>query len=199
MSEHNKGQGRTPPAADVPVDENKLIAERRAKLAALRLQGGAFPNDFRRTHYAGELQQAHADASAEALEQQAIPVTVAGRMLAKRVMGKASFATIADPSGRIQLFLQLAALPEGVYESFKGWDVGDTLGAEGTLFRTRTGELSVKVTQLRLLTKSLRPLPDKWHGLADVDTRYRQRYVDLIVNEESRAVFRARTSLIRRL
>jgi len=178
------------------LDENHLIAERRAKLAALRAQGNAFPNDFRRTHNAGELQAAHAGQAAEELEQGAIPVKVAGRMLAKRVMGKASFATLADPTGRIQLFLQAAALGE-IYEAFKGWDVGDTLGAEGTLFRTRTGELSVKVSRLRLLVKSLRPLPDKWHGLADVDTRYRQRYVDLIVNEESRRVFLARTQIIR--
>jgi lysyl-tRNA synthetase class 2 len=119
-------------------------------------------------------------------------------MMAKRVMGKASFATITDPTGRIQLFLQSASLPD-VYEAFKGWDVGDVLGASGTLFRTRTGELSVKVTSLRLLVKSLRPLPDKWHGLADVDTRYRQRYVDLIVNDDSRKVFEARTRIVRAL
>ncbi|MDQ2639314.1 MAG: lysine--tRNA ligase [Pseudomonadota bacterium] len=197
MSEQKNPPGG--PQQEPPQDENKLIAERRAKLAALRGQGIAFPNDFRRTHHAGDLHQAHAGDTTEQLEQQAIPVAVAGRMMAKRIMGKASFATIADPSGRIQLFLQMASLPEGVYEAFKGWDVGDTIGAEGVLFRTRTGELSVKATQLRLLTKSLRPLPDKWHGLADVDMRYRQRYVDLIVNEESRAVFQARTRLIRRL
>ncbi len=184
---------------EVPQDENKLIAERRAKLAALREKGIAFPNDFRRTHYAGDLQAAHAVATAEELEARAIPVVVAGRMMAKRIMGKASFATISDPTGRIQLFLQMASLPEGVYDSFKGWDVGDTIGASGTLFRTRTGELSVKVTALRLLVKSLRPMPDKWHGLADVDTRYRQRYVDLIVNDSARAVFRARTQVVRAL
>jgi lysyl-tRNA synthetase, class II len=186
---------------EIPQDENKLIAERRAKLAAIREQASlaktsAFPNDFRRGELAGDLHAAHGASSAEQLEQSGICVTIAGRMLAKRVMGKASFATIADPSGRIQLFLQLTALPE-IYDQFKGWDVGDTVGASGTLFRTRTGELSVKVTSLRLLTKSLRPLPDKWHGLADTDTRYRQRYVDLIVNEESRAVFVARTKIVR--
>jgi lysyl-tRNA synthetase class 2 len=153
MAEQKQRPGDVPQAAEIPQDENKLIAERRAKLAALRGQGNAFPNDFRRTHLAGELHAAHAEATAGELEQQAIPVTVAGRMMAKRVMGKASFVTIADSSGRIQLFLQLASLPEGVYEAFKGWDVGDTIGAEGTLFRTRTGELSVKATQLRLLTK----------------------------------------------
>ncbi|HTQ35980.1 MAG TPA: lysine--tRNA ligase [Steroidobacteraceae bacterium] len=179
-------------------DENKLIAERRAKLAALRGRGAAFPNDFRRDAYAGDLQQTYAESTAERLEAQGIAVTVAGRMLAKRVMGKASFATIADPTGRIQLFLQAATLGDD-YDAFKGWDVGDTVGATGMLFRTRTGELSVKVTALRLLVKSLRPLPDKWHGLADVDTRYRRRYVDLIVNEESRRVFEARTRIVRRL
>jgi lysyl-tRNA synthetase, class II len=179
-------------------DENHLIAERRAKLAQLRAQGVAFPNDFRRVHQAGELHAAHDHESAEQLEALSMAVTVAGRMMAKRIMGKASFATIADPSGSIQLFLQSAALPDS-YEQFKGWDVGDTLGATGQLFRTRTGELSVRVTQLRLLVKSLRPLPDKWHGLADTDTRYRQRYVDLIMNPDSRAVFAARTRIVRQL
>jgi len=199
----NKGQGGGGPVEEPPQDENKLIAERRAKLAALREQASAtgtsaFPNDFRRDAHAGELQSRHAAATAEELEAQAIPVAVAGRMLAKRVMGKASFATIADPTGRIQLFLQAASLPDA-YDAFKGWDVGDTIAAVGTLFRTRTGELSVKASSLRLLVKSLRPLPDKWHGLADVDTRYRQRYVDLIVNEDSRKVFEARTRIIRAL
>jgi lysyl-tRNA synthetase, class II len=180
------------------VDENHLIAERRAKLALLRQLGVAFPNDFRRVHLAGELRAAHDHENAEQLEALALVVTVAGRMMAKRIMGKASFATIADPSGSIQLFLQSAALAE-VYEQFKSWDVGDTVGATGQLFRTRTGELSVRVTHLRLLVKSLRPLPDKWHGLADTDTRYRQRYVDLIVSAESRAVFVTRTRIVRQL
>jgi lysyl-tRNA synthetase, class II len=179
-------------------DENHLIAERRAKLTALREAGNAFPNDFRRMHYAGVLQTEHEKSEAGQLEAAGIAVTVAGRMMAKRVMGKASFVTISDPTGKIQLFLQGVSLPD-VYDAFKGWDVGDTLGASGMLFRTRTGELSVKVTSLRLLVKSLRPLPDKWHGLADVDTRYRQRYVDLIVNDDSRAVFVARTRLVRQL
>ncbi|MEO6081103.1 MAG: lysine--tRNA ligase [Steroidobacteraceae bacterium] len=198
MTDQTRGPNENAPAAEVAPDENKLIAERRAKLAALRACGVAYPNDFRRSHFAGDLQGAHAQSSAEQLEQAGIAVTVAGRMLAKRVMGKASFATIADPTGRIQLFLQVSAVP-AIYDEFKGWDVGDTIGASGTLFRTRTGELSVKVTALRMLAKSLRPLPDKWHGLADTDTRYRQRYVDLIVNEESRAVFVARTQIVRAL
>ncbi|MET0282368.1 MAG: lysine--tRNA ligase [Steroidobacteraceae bacterium] len=198
MVEQTRGPNETLPPGAEPPDENKLIAERRAKLAALRQLGNAFPNDFRRTHYAGELQSTQAAATVAELEAAAIHVKVAGRMMAKRVMGKASFATISDPTGRIQLFLQATAL-SGVYDAFKGWDVGDTIGAEGTLFRTRTGELSVKVSALRLLVKSLRPLPDKWHGLADVDTRYRQRYVDLIVNEDSRKVFAARTRMVREL
>jgi lysyl-tRNA synthetase class 2 len=203
MAEQTRGPNETLPPDVVPQDENKLIAERRAKLAALREQASAgntsaFPNDFRRTNYAGDLQATYASTTAEELESLGVRVAVAGRMMAKRVMGKASFATISDPTARIQLFLQAASLP-GTYDAFKGWDVGDTVGAEGTLFRTRTGELSVKVTGLRLLVKSLRPLPDKWHGLADVDTRYRQRYVDLIVNDEARKVFGARTRIIREL
>ncbi|AOH37074.1 lysine--tRNA ligase [Luteimonas sp. JM171] len=179
-------------------DENRLIAERRAKLSDLRGQGGAFPNDFRRADLAGRLQAEFADADAwdgEALEADGRQVSVAGRMMAKRVMGKAAFAQIQDSSGRIQLFLQRDALGDA-YQAFKGWDVGDIIGAEGTLMRTRTGELSVKVSSLRLLSKSLRPLPDKWHGLADVEQRYRQRYVDLIVSPESREVFLKRSRII---
>ena len=180
-------------------DENKLIAERRAKLTALRGQGIAFPNDFRRVDYAGDLQAAYADAdrwTAEALEAKGQRVAVAGRMLLKRVMGKASFVQIQDESGRLQLFLQSNALGE-IYDAFKGWDVGDILAAEGLLTRTRTGELSVKADTLRLLTKALRPLPDKWHGLSDVEQRYRQRYVDLIVSPDAREVFVKRSKIIR--
>ena len=181
-----------------PADENALIAERRAKLATLRGQGVAYPNDFRRHDYAQDLQDEYADAgrwTGEALEASGRRVVLAGRMLAKRLMGKAAFAQIQDVSGRIQLFLQSEALGPA-YEAFKGWDVGDIVGAEGTLMRTRTGELSVKVERLRLLTKSLRPLPDKWHGLADVEQRYRQRYVDLVVTPESREVFVKRSRII---
>jgi len=188
----------TPAGGDTAPDENKLIAERRAKLAALREQGIAFPNDFRRDDLAATLQDGHGDRDAAWFEANPVRVTVAGRMMAKRVMGKASFATIADRSGRIQLFLQSATLADA-YDAFKGWDVGDVLGASGTLFRTRTGELSVKADALRLLVKSLRPLPDKWHGLSDTDTRYRQRYVDLIVNDDSRQVFRTRTRMVKYL
>ena len=180
-------------------DDNALIAERRGKLAALRQQGIAFPNDFRRAHYAGDLQAEFADKerwTTEALDGLARPVKLAGRMLAKRIMGKASFVTVQDESGRIQLFLQAAALGDA-YEAFKHWDIGDIVAAEGMLTRTKTGELSVKATALRLLTKSLRPLPDKWHGLADVEQRYRQRYVDLIVSPEAREVFVKRSRIVR--
>jgi lysyl-tRNA synthetase, class II len=180
-------------------EENKLIAERRAKLARLRERGQAFPNDYRRTALAGELHAAYGERSGEWLEANPTQVSVGGRMMLKRVMGKASFAKLADRTGQIQLFLQAEALGPAVYEEFKGWDVGDIIGATGTLFRTKTNELSVRVTALRLLVKSLRPLPDKWHGLADTETRYRQRYVDLIVNEESRAMLRTRARIIRYL
>lgn len=181
-----------------PSDENSLIAERRAKLTALRGQGIAFPNDFRRSDHAGDLQAEYADAarwSAEALEGEGRRVALAGRLLAKRVMGKAAFAQIQDVSGRIQLFLQSNALG-AAYDAFKGWDVGDIVAVEGGLTRTRTGELSVKAGALRLLVKSLRPLPDKWHGLADVEQRYRQRYVDLIVTPDAREVFVRRSRII---
>jgi len=179
-------------------DENHLIAERRAKLAKLRERGIAFPNDFRRNALAGDLLTAYGGKSAEALEAAAIRVSVAGRMRAKRVMGKASFLKVEDSSGAIQVFLQQSALGE-TYDEFKGWDVGDVIGAEGVLFRTKTNELSVRAEKIRLLTKSLRPLPDKWHGIADTEMRYRRRYVDLIMNEESRRVFETRTAIVRYL
>ena len=180
-------------------DENKLIAERRTKLEALRAQGTAYPNDFRRDALAGQLQEAFAARDEQWLESNPTRVTVGGRMLLKRVMGKVSFANIADRTGQIQLFLHKDTIGAELYEAFKGWDVGDIVGATGKLFRTKTGELSVRVEQLRLVVKSLRPLPDKWHGLADVETRYRQRYVDLIVNEASRNVFRTRARIVRYL
>ena len=188
-----------PTSAQPSTDENSLIAERRGKLTALRGQGVAYPNDFRRHDYAGDLQAQYGDAelwSAEALEGTQHEVRMAGRLMAKRVMGKASFVQIQDESGRIQLFLQSNTLGE-TYDAFKGWDIGDIVGVEGSLTRTRTGELSVKADVLRLLTKSLRPLPDKWHGLSDVEQRYRQRYVDLIVTPEARDVFIKRSRIIR--
>ncbi len=195
MSEKKHGAGAP---TDGGADENKLIAERRAKLAQLRADGGAYPNDFRRDALAGQLHSAYGERSDEWLAAHPTRVRVGGRLMFKRLMGKASFAKIADRTGQIQLFLQADSLG-AAYEAFKAWDVGDILGASGTLFRTKTGELSVRVEEVRLLVKSLRPLPDKWHGLADTETRYRQRYVDLIVSEPSRQVFRTRTRIIRYL
>ena len=177
-------------------DENKLIAERRGKLAALREQGNAFPNDFRRNAIAEELHQTFHAHDNDALVEEKIEVSVSGRMMAKRVMGKASFVKLQDRSGQIQLRLERDRLPEGVYQSFKKWDVGDIVGARGVLFRTNTGELTVLADEVRLLTKSLRPLPEKWAGLSDQETRYRQRYVDLIINEKSRETFRKRSQII---
>ena len=177
-------------------DENHLIAERRAKLARLRERGGAFPNDFRRDALAGDLHTAYGSKDPVELEAAGIAVRVAGRLRAKRVMGKASFAKIEDSSGDLQLFLQRDSLGD-TYEDFKTWDLGDLVAGHGTLFRTKTGELTVKLDGARLLTKSLRPLPDKWHGISDTELRYRQRYVDLIMNEDSRRVFRARSRIIK--
>ncbi|MCK9532005.1 MAG: lysine--tRNA ligase [Gammaproteobacteria bacterium] len=177
------------------LDENKLIAERRSKLAALREKGVAFPNDFRRNVVAGEIHAKYHDRDAEALAATPVRVSIAGRMMSRRVMGKAAFAHIKDMSGQIQLFVQREMLGE-TYEDFKRWDIGDIIGAEGELFRTKTGELSVKVDSLRLLTKSLRPLPEKWHGLSDQETKYRQRYLDLIINDVTRETFRVRSSVV---
>ncbi|AOK29303.1 MULTISPECIES: lysine--tRNA ligase [Burkholderia] len=186
----------TQPQAAVAADENLIIAERRDKLRALREQGVAYPNDFRPTHHAADLQAEHADADKEALEAKSLEVAIAGRMMLKRVMGKASFATVQDGSGQIQFFVTPADVGADTYEAFKKWDLGDIVAARGVLFRTNKGELSVKCTALRLLSKALRPLPDKFHGLADQEMRYRQRYVDLIVTPQTRATFRARTKAI---
>jgi lysyl-tRNA synthetase class 2 len=181
-----------------PTDENALIAERRAKLARLRDGGIAYPNDFRRDALAADLHATWGERNDEWLGANPVRVRVAGRMMFKRVMGKASFAKLQDSSGQIQVYLQSEALGSA-YEEFKGWDVGDIVAVAGVLMRTRAGELSVRAESARLLVKALRPLPDKWHGLADTETRYRQRYVDLIVNEPSRGVFRTRTRVIRYL
>ncbi|MFO7285613.1 MAG: lysine--tRNA ligase [Gammaproteobacteria bacterium] len=178
------------------ADENRLIAERRAKLARLRERGNAFPNQWRRTALAGQIVAAYGEHSAETLERENVTVSVAGRMLAKRVMGRASFAKIQDRSGQIQLFIQRDVLGEALYDEFKKWDLGDILGARGKVMKTKTGEVSVAVEELELLVKSLRPLPEKWHGLTDPEIRHRQRYVDLIVNEHSREVFMKRTRIV---
>lgn len=183
------------PAA-TPESENRLIAERRAKLAALRAQGQAYPNDFRPDSNAAELHYAYDENSKEELDAHAKHVRLAGRIMLKRIMGKASFATLQDGSGRIQLYLDRSVLGEETYAAFKSWDIGDIIGAEGVVFKTNKGELSLQVQSLRLLSKSLRPLPDKFHGLSDQEQRYRQRYVDLVMNEETRATFLARTRTI---
>jgi lysyl-tRNA synthetase class 2 len=188
------------PSAPAP-DDNQLIAERREKLAALRAQAKAkgtavFPNDFKPAHRALELQRKYGEVPNEQLEPQGITVSVAGRMMLKRIMGKASFATLQDASGRIQLRVTIDGVGADVYEHFKHWDLGDILGAEGTLMRTKTGELTVTVRTLRLLTKSLRPLPDKFHGMTDQEQKYRQRYVDLMTDEEARLRFTARSKAV---
>jgi lysyl-tRNA synthetase class 2 len=191
---------------DTPVtaeEENKLIAQRREKLTALRAAasengGSAFPNTFRRDSLAGDLIEHYQDKTKEELEELGIRVAVGGRMMAKRIMGKASFSQLQDMSGRIQLFVQRDSLPEGVYnDGFKKWDVGDIIGASGVLFKTKTDELSIKVDDIQLLTKSLRPLPDKFHGLSDTEIRYRQRYVDLIMNQEVKQSFYLRSQIIK--
>jgi lysyl-tRNA synthetase class 2 len=179
------------------IDENEFIALRREKLAAHREEGNAFPNDFRRDVMAGELHAEYESQDKEALEGNPIRVSIAGRMMTRRVMGKAAFAHVQDMSGQIQLYVARDSLPEGVYNTqFKKWDIGDIVGAEGVLFRTKTGDLSVKVDQIRLLTKSIRPLPEKFHGLSDQETRYRQRYIDLIMSEETRDTFRKRSEIV---
>ena len=186
----NKGQ-HTP-----AVDTNQIIEERKAKLKALRSEGNAFPNDFRRSHLAADLHRDYDARSNEELEPAAIGVAVAGRMMLKRVMGKASFATLQDMSGRMQLYVTNDATGETAHAAFKHWDLGDIVGAEGTLFKTKTGELTIKVSAVRLLSKSLRPLPEKFHGLADQEQKYRRRYLDLITNPESQRVFKARSGII---
>ena len=179
-------------------DENRLIAQRREKLAAIRERGVAFPNDFRRNVVAGELHAEYGGRDADELEALGIRVRIAGRMMSRRIMGKASFAHVQDMSGKIQVFVQRDSLPEGYYnQQFKKeLDLGDIVGVEGVLFKTKTGELSVRCDAFQLLTKSLRPLPEKFHGLTDQEQRYRQRYLDLIMNEASRETFRVRTRII---
>jgi lysyl-tRNA synthetase, class II len=179
-------------------DDNNLITERREKLQALRKQGVAFPNDFKPSHHAADLHHRYGQIPNEELEPQAVAVSVAGRLMLKRVMGKACFGTLQDGSmgdkhGRIQLYITQDGVGPEALDAFKHGDLGDILGCEGALFRTKTGELSVKATKVRLLTKSLRPLPDKFHGMADQEQKYRQRYVDLITDEAARARFVARS------
>jgi lysyl-tRNA synthetase class 2 len=177
-------------------DDNRLIEERRAKLMALRDKGAAFPNDFAREQYAADLAAAHGALANEALEARPVKVTIAGRIMLRRVMGKASFATIRDMTGSIQIFVSDGDTGQEAHAAFKHYDIGDIVGVAGALFKTRTGELTVKVSGIRLLAKSLRPLPEKWHGLTDQEMKYRQRYVDLIMNEDTRRVFLARSRIV---
>jgi len=181
---------------NLPQDENQIITERRAKLKSLREAGNAFPNDFRREHLAADLHQRYDALDKEALEALPIKVAIAGRMVLKRVMGKASFATLQDMSGQMQVYITNDHTGEAAHEAFKHHDLGDIFGAMGVLFKTKTNELSVRVTQLQLLTKSLRPLPEKFHGLTDQEQKYRQRYLDLITNEATRKVFITRSKII---
>ncbi|MGJ8663533.1 MAG: OB-fold nucleic acid binding domain-containing protein, partial [Marinicella sp.] len=164
------------------TEDNKLIAERRGKLDAIRTARNAYPNQFRRSHLATDLHTKYDATEKDELDSQNIKVAVVGRMMSQRLFGKGGFAVLKDVSGDIQLFVQLNGVGEEVFDDFKTWDMGDIVFGEGVLFKTKTNELSVKVTTLKLVTKSLRPLPEKFHGLSDQETRYRQRYVDLIVN-----------------
>ncbi|MGB1800350.1 MAG: lysine--tRNA ligase [Gammaproteobacteria bacterium] len=190
MSEENDNQNET-------QNENDLIAQRRQQLQELRQAGKAFKNDFKRDSLAADLVEKYGEQSKEELEQASVKVAVAGRMMSRRIMGKASFAHMQDMSGKIQLYVRRDDLPEGVYnDGFKKWDVGDIIAATGTVMKTNKGELSIHVDSISLLTKSLQPLPEKFHGLTDQETRYRQRYVDLIMNEETRDTFKVRSKVI---
>ena len=196
MNEDRSAPDLEPDTRPTPQDENRLIAERRQKLDELRQAGEAYPNDFRKNATALVLHQRFEGLDTEALEAVDERFAVAGRMMAKRVMGKIAFVRLQDRSGSIQLVIQRDRLPAGVFQQFKHWDVGDIVGGRGAIFRTQKGELSVKLDELQLLAKSLRPLPEKWHGLTDTEQRYRQRYVDLIVNQASREVFQRRSRII---
>ena len=181
---------------DSKIDENELIAQRRAKLQTLREQHNAYPNTYRPEHHVEDVFKQYDLMDAEQLANVTEQFRIAGRIMLRRQMGKASFINIQDKSGRLQIYLREADLPEGQYSDFKTWDIGDLIGVQGRPFRTKTGELSLYASQIELVTKSLRPLPDKYHGLNDQELRYRQRYVDLIVNEKTREVFNIRSQII---
>ncbi|PCH55069.1 MAG: lysine--tRNA ligase [Legionellales bacterium] len=183
--------------AEEELDLNAQLLVRQEKLQALRDKGNPYPNDFKRLDYAAKVLEEHAAAAQEQLAALEKRVVVAGRIMMRRIMGKASFVQLQDMSGQIQIYLKLSELPDGVYAAFKDWDLGDIIGVHGTVFRTKTGELSIKASNIQLLTKALRPLPDKWHGLTDKETKYRQRYLDLIVNEDTRKTFRTRSEIIK--
>ncbi|CAM4053287.1 lysine--tRNA ligase [Bordetella tumulicola] len=184
------------PAAPSTQDENRLIAERRAKLTKLRETGVAYPNDFVPDARAADLHRQYDDHEQQSLADAGVQAKVAGRMMLKRVMGKASFATVQDSTGRIQIYLERGTLGDDVYAAFKQWDIGDIIAIEGSVFKTNKGELSIHANTARLLSKSLRPLPDKFHGVADQELRYRQRYVDLIMTEGTRRTFEMRSKAI---
>jgi len=190
MSEQNQ--------AEAPQEElNDILAARLEKLDGMREKGQAFPNDFRRENISDELHKLYDEKSKEELEELAVEVSVAGRMMTRRIMGKASFATIQDMGGQVQVYVARDNLAEGFYNTeFKKWDLGDIVGATGVLFKTKTDELSIKVSEIRILTKALRPLPDKFHGLSDTESCYRQRYLDLIANESSRKTFILRNKIV---
>ena len=195
----NNNTPATPEAA--PIDENQLMAERREKLKVMRErqaagQGVAFPNDFKPAHHAATLHELHGDKTLEVLTEEGQFAKVAGRMMLKRVMGKASFATLQDSTGRIQIYVTRDDVSEDLYADFKHWDLGDIVACEGKLFKTRMGELSIHATSIRMLTKSLRPMPDKFHGVADQEIKYRQRYVDLMTDETARKRFVARSKAV---
>ena len=183
-------------AVDWQTEQNEQISQRKNKLALWRETGKAYRNDFNREHFSQHLHEQFDDWEKETLSEKNVSVSVAGRIMTRRIMGKASFATAQDSTGRIQLYITRDAIGVEAYQDFKTWDLGDIIGAKGTLFKTKTGELSVNVTELVMLTKALRPLPDKYHGLADQEQRFRQRYLDLITNEKSRDIFRVRSHLV---
>ncbi|PJC18743.1 MAG: lysine--tRNA ligase, partial [Comamonadaceae bacterium CG_4_9_14_0_8_um_filter_57_21] len=200
MSDSRTTDATTPPAAPA-LDENQLMQERRDKLKALRQaqaqgKGPAFPNDFKPTDHAAKLFAAHEAKTPEALAELGTQAKVAGRMMLKRVMGKASFATLQDSTGRIQIYIKRDDVGEDLYNAFKHWDLGDIVAAEGLVFKTKTGELSIHASRIRLLTKSLRPMPDKFHGMADQEVKYRQRYVDLMTDEDTKKRFIARSKAV---
>jgi len=186
----------TPSAEDKATDENQFIAERRAKLEELRTLGPAFPNDFERRDFAADQHARYGETAKEELETNPVEVQLAGRMMLKRVMGKASFATLQDMSGRIQIYVTREHVGEAAYDAFKRMDLGDILGVKGNLFRTKTNELTIQATEVRLLTKALRPLPEKFHGLTDTEQKYRQRYLDLITNDSARQTFIRRSRIV---
>lgn len=181
---------------DVVLDENEQIQVRKEKLNDLRKQGNAYPNDFKRSHLAKCLHSSYENLSSEQLDSENISVSLAGRVMSRRLMGKASFVHLQDMTGRMQLYLKQESLSAGVYEDFKTWDIGDIIGVQGVLFKTKTGELSVKASDVRLLSKGLRPLPDKFHGIHDQELCYRQRYLDLLMSEKTRDTFKVRTKVI---